>query len=59
MNMNKNNVIFLQKVENWTPDSNLKTKAEDVDTFIQCINLLMNLCESSGKILIPLYTYYI
>lgn len=26
-----------------------KNKDEDIDTFIQCVNLLLNLCESSGK----------
>ncbi|CAG9796568.1 unnamed protein product [Diatraea saccharalis] len=30
----------------WTP-SNSSTKDEDSDTYIQCTNLLMNLCESS------------
>ncbi|KAL4712653.1 hypothetical protein ACJJTC_007950 [Scirpophaga incertulas] len=29
------------------PENSLKTKDEDIDTFIQSINLLMNLCESS------------
>ncbi|KPI94899.1 HEAT repeat-containing protein 3 [Papilio xuthus] len=38
---------FDKHAENWTPDNNSKTKMEDVDTFIQCINLLLNLCESS------------
>ncbi|XP_063822156.1 HEAT repeat-containing protein 3 [Ostrinia nubilalis] len=31
----------------WTPESNSKTKDDDKDTFIQCTNLLLNLCESS------------
>lgn len=26
-----------------------KNRDEDIDTFIQCVNLLLNLCESSGK----------
>ncbi|CAH2050454.1 unnamed protein product, partial [Iphiclides podalirius] len=38
---------FHENAENWIPDTNSKSKNEDVDTFIQCINLLMNLCESS------------
>ncbi|XP_068626459.1 HEAT repeat-containing protein 3 [Battus philenor] len=38
---------FHEHAENWTPDTNVRTKTEDVDTFIQCINLLLNLCESS------------
>ncbi|CAK1540045.1 unnamed protein product [Leptosia nina] len=38
---------FHQFTETWTPESNSKTKDEEMDTFIQCVNLLLNLCESS------------
>ncbi|XP_045528350.1 HEAT repeat-containing protein 3 [Pieris brassicae] len=38
---------FHQFTETWTPDVNSKTKDEEIDTFIQCVNLLLNLCESS------------
>ncbi|CAG4978619.1 unnamed protein product [Parnassius apollo] len=39
--------FFHEHTETWTPEINSKTKLEDVDTIIQCINLLLNLCESS------------
>ncbi|XP_075973198.1 HEAT repeat-containing protein 3 [Anticarsia gemmatalis] len=38
---------FHEYAETWMPESNAKTKDEDIDTFIQCVNLLLNLCESS------------
>lgn len=38
---------FHEHAESWVPDPNSKTKDEDSDTFIQCVNLLLNLCESS------------
>ncbi|CAH0695237.1 unnamed protein product [Spodoptera exigua] len=38
---------FHEHAESWVPDPNSKTKDEDIDTFIQCVNLLLNLCESS------------
>lgn len=38
---------FHEHAESWVPDTNSKTKDEDIDTFIQIINLLLNLCESS------------
>ncbi|XP_046962167.1 HEAT repeat-containing protein 3 [Vanessa cardui] len=39
---------FHEYAETWSPDVNSKTKDEDTDTMIQCTNLLLNLCESSG-----------
>lgn len=38
---------FHERAESWVPDTNSKTKDEDIDTFIQIIHLLLNLCESS------------
>ncbi|CAH2102480.1 unnamed protein product [Euphydryas editha] len=38
---------FHQYTESWTPDLDSKTKDEEIDTFVQCTNLLLNLCESS------------
>ncbi|PZC79107.1 hypothetical protein B5X24_HaOG216796 [Helicoverpa armigera] len=38
---------FHERAETWVPDVSSKTKDEDIDTFIQCVNLLLNLCESS------------
>ncbi|XP_073957110.1 HEAT repeat-containing protein 3 isoform X2 [Choristoneura fumiferana] len=38
---------FHEHTETFTPDPSSKSKDEDLDTFIQCINLLWNLCESS------------
>ncbi|XP_045448424.1 HEAT repeat-containing protein 3 [Melitaea cinxia] len=38
---------FHQYSETWTPDVDSKTKDEEIDTFVQCTNLLLNLCESS------------
>ncbi|XP_045501868.1 HEAT repeat-containing protein 3 [Colias croceus] len=38
---------FHQFTETWVPDAGSKSKDEDIDTFIQCVNLLLNLCESS------------
>ncbi|XP_038207905.1 HEAT repeat-containing protein 3 isoform X2 [Zerene cesonia] len=38
---------FHQFTETWVPDAGSKTKDEDIDTLIQCVNLLLNLCESS------------
>ncbi|KOB71817.1 71 kDa protein [Operophtera brumata] len=38
---------FHEHTETWTPDSSSKTNTEDIDTFVQCINLLLNVCESS------------
>ncbi|XP_013191284.2 HEAT repeat-containing protein 3 [Amyelois transitella] len=38
---------FHEYAETWTPDSSTKTKNEDIDTFVQCTNLMLNLCESS------------
>ncbi|XP_050681305.1 HEAT repeat-containing protein 3 [Leptidea sinapis] len=38
---------FHQFTETWTPDGSLKSKDEEIDTFIQCVNLLLNVCESS------------
>ncbi|XP_032529076.2 HEAT repeat-containing protein 3 [Danaus plexippus] len=39
--------FFHQFAENWTPDPASKSKDEDIDTFVQCTYLLLNLCESS------------
>ncbi|XP_026732273.1 HEAT repeat-containing protein 3 [Trichoplusia ni] len=39
--------FFHEHAESWVPDPGSKTKDEDIDTFIQCVNLLLNLCESS------------
>ncbi|XP_030040343.2 HEAT repeat-containing protein 3 [Manduca sexta] len=38
---------FHEHAETWTPDINSATKDEDIDTFIQNVNLLLNLCEGS------------
>ncbi|XP_063395183.1 HEAT repeat-containing protein 3 [Cydia fagiglandana] len=38
---------FHEHTESFTPESSSATKDEDMDTIIQCINLLWNLCESS------------
>lgn len=38
---------FHQYTETWAPDVDSKTKDEEIDTFVQCTNLLINLCESS------------
>lgn len=38
---------FHEYTEKWIPDPSSKTKDEDSDTLIQCLNLLLNLCESS------------
>ncbi|XP_039758896.1 HEAT repeat-containing protein 3 [Pararge aegeria] len=37
---------YHQFTETWTPDPSCKNK-DDFDTFVQCTNLLLNLCESS------------
>ncbi|XP_041975497.1 HEAT repeat-containing protein 3 [Aricia agestis] len=39
--------FFHQYAETWVPDTTSKTNVEDIDTFVQCVNLLLNLCESS------------
>ncbi|CAH0727325.1 unnamed protein product, partial [Brenthis ino] len=39
---------FHQYTEFRTPDPSSNTTDEDIDTFIQCTNLLLNICESSG-----------
>lgn len=38
---------FHEHAESFTPESSSASKDEDMDTIIQCINLLWNLCESS------------
>ncbi|GBP75301.1 HEAT repeat-containing protein 3 [Eumeta japonica] len=38
---------FHQYTETWTLNDKSKSKDEDAETFVQCINLLLNLCESS------------
>ena len=38
---------FHEHAETWVPDTTSKTADEDTDTFIQIVNLLLNLCESS------------
>ncbi|XP_026758786.1 HEAT repeat-containing protein 3 [Galleria mellonella] len=38
---------FQEYAQTWTPDVTSKFKDEDIDTFINCTNLLLNLCESS------------
>ncbi|XP_050346672.1 HEAT repeat-containing protein 3 [Nymphalis io] len=38
---------FHEYAESWSPDVSSKTKDEDMDTMVQCTNLLLNLCESS------------
>lgn len=38
---------FHEHAETWVPDMKSKTIDEDIDTFIQCVNLLLNLCEST------------
>lgn len=53
--LNTNTLFYFQHAENWVPDPNSKTKDEDIDTFIQCVNLLLNLCESSGMNVVSLY----
>lgn len=40
--------VYLQFSETWVPDSSSKDR-DDADTIVQCTNLLLNLCESSGK----------
>ncbi|XP_034830522.1 HEAT repeat-containing protein 3 [Maniola hyperantus] len=37
---------YHQYTETWVPDTSSKNK-DDSDTFVQCTNLLLNLCESS------------
>ncbi|XP_059050926.1 HEAT repeat-containing protein 3 [Achroia grisella] len=41
------NGFFQEYAQKWTPDATSKFKDEDIDTFINCTNLLLNLCESS------------
>ncbi|NP_001233145.1 71 kDa protein [Bombyx mori] len=38
---------FHEHAESWIPDPISKSRDEDIDTFVQCVNLLLNLCESS------------
>ncbi|CAG9117502.1 unnamed protein product [Plutella xylostella] len=38
---------FHEHAETWVPDPKSKTKDDDSETFIHCVNLLWNLCESS------------
>ncbi|KAL0851138.1 hypothetical protein ABMA28_007003 [Loxostege sticticalis] len=38
---------YHEHAADWTPEMSSKTKDDDKDTFIQCTNLLLNLCESS------------
>ncbi|XP_049876847.1 HEAT repeat-containing protein 3 [Pectinophora gossypiella] len=40
-------MFFHEHAESWTPDQSSKTNQDDVETIIQIINLLLNLCESS------------
>ncbi|KAJ2947909.1 hypothetical protein O0L34_g9700 [Tuta absoluta] len=40
-------MFFHQHGESWTPDTKCKTNEEDIDTIVQIIHLLLNLCESS------------
>ncbi|KAM3967829.1 HEAT repeat-containing protein 3 isoform 2-T2 [Aphomia sociella] len=43
------NMSTLRKehAQTWVPDATSKSKDEDIDTFIHCTNLLLNLCENS------------
>ncbi|KAM3967828.1 HEAT repeat-containing protein 3 isoform 1-T1 [Aphomia sociella] len=38
---------FHEHAQTWVPDATSKSKDEDIDTFIHCTNLLLNLCENS------------